>query len=399
MGALLEEAVSLPDKKSYATITTSDAARDCWDAIVIGAGPAGAVAARQLARASKLVLLVERHTWPREKACGGCLNQRALAALSELGLDDAARFASPASFDRVTVNGGRQSVVIPLPPGVAINRGAFDNALVRAAIETGAMFLPQTSARVLSNPQDGRHREVELHQSGRPPVSVTARIVLAADGLGHPSLDHLPEFCSAVSPRSRIGLAATLDDPEYELHANGISMAVSPAGYVGLVRTADGRLNLAAAVDRDALRHTGGPRAFVAQVFAKFGRSCPALPEEVAWHGTPPLTRSSARLIHDRIALVGDAAGYVEPFTGEGIAWAITSAVLVSQWAVAGMAAWNATVADSWDHELRREMRRNQLVCRLLAGALRRPWILRGALQAVRLLPGVARPWVRWAQA
>ena len=58
-----------------ATITGSDAALSAWDAVVIGAGPAGSIATL-LALQSKTVLLVERQSWPRAKACGGCLNQR-----------------------------------------------------------------------------------------------------------------------------------------------------------------------------------------------------------------------------------------------------------------------------------------------------------------------------------
>src|SRR4051812_35832232 len=71
-----------------ATIDAAEAGRRLWDVIAVGAGPAGAVAARELARRGASVLLVERATFPRPKVCGCCLNPWSLATLAGLGLGD-----------------------------------------------------------------------------------------------------------------------------------------------------------------------------------------------------------------------------------------------------------------------------------------------------------------------
>ena len=72
-----------------ANINVASAAAETWDAIVIGAGPAGALAAHQLAVAGVSVLLVERKSFPRYKVCGACVNQRAIKTLQRSGLADA----------------------------------------------------------------------------------------------------------------------------------------------------------------------------------------------------------------------------------------------------------------------------------------------------------------------
>ena len=73
------------------------------------------------------------------------------------------------------------------------------------------------------------------------------------------------------------------------------------------------------------------------------------LTTNVSWRGTPILTRRSVRLIHERVFVLGDAAGYVEPFTGEGMAWAIKSARMATPWILESMREWNQTRAVGWD--------------------------------------------------
>ena len=114
-----------------------------WDAIVIGAGPAGAVTARQLAAAGRKTLLVDRQIFPRGKVCGGYLNGQALSVLASAGLGDALNEARPAQLHRFVLLAGRRRADLDLPSGVSINRADFDAALARAAVKAGACFCPR----------------------------------------------------------------------------------------------------------------------------------------------------------------------------------------------------------------------------------------------------------------
>src|ERR1700690_1055166 len=100
-------------------------------------------------------------------------------------------------------------------------------------------------------------------------------------------------------------------------------MAISRFGYVGLVRTMDGRGNLAAAIDLSAMKSASEPEQMIRLILEDAGLSPPKFSRFDTWRGTIPLTRQTNRLSTHRVLLLGDAAGYAEPFTGEGIGWAL----------------------------------------------------------------------------
>jgi len=172
-------------------------------------------------------------------------------------------------------------------------------------------------------------------------------------------------------------------------------MVVGPAGYVGLVRQEDRRLNVAAAFDAEWMRRNGSPERAVRAHLESAGM--PLLPDGIhrGWKGTPPLTRRLSSLAEERLFLVGDAAGYVEPFTGEGMAWALWGALALAPLVHAGVARWEEGLVRRWNRVHRRRIRRGQRVCRRVAWGLRRPWIAQMALSALGTAPGLARPIVK----
>jgi menaquinone-9 beta-reductase len=111
-----------------------------------------------------------------------------------------------------------------------------------------------------------------------------------------------------------------------------------------------------------------------------------------SWHGTLPLTRHNPLLAGWRLFVLGDAAGYVEPFTGEGIAWALTAAVAVAPLAEQARAAWDPRLATLWHRRYDVLIRRRQRLCRMLSGVLKRPWIASAAWAALAIAPRLARP-------
>ena len=97
-------------------------------------------------------------------------------------------------------------------------------------------------------------------------------------------------------------------------------MAVDRHGYVGLVRIEGGLLNIAAVLAPDFVKRAGGPPQALAAVLAEAGFPAITSLADADWHGTLPLTRRTSSTASRRVLVMGDAAGYVEPFTGEGMA-------------------------------------------------------------------------------
>ncbi len=393
------------------TIAPAEAAGRAWDAAVVGAGPAGAVAARELARRGRSVLLIDKATFPRWKVCGCCLNGSALDTLAAVGLGDLPARCGAVPLERVRLEAGGRGAELPLPGGVALSREAFDAALVRAAVAAGVAFLPGTRVvrllrervpedrllrervpedRLLRErvPEDRSRSERTTLQAaqGSVTVAVTAGVMIAADGLGGQLVAGRRQ---AVADGSRIGAGAVASAAPDFYHPGTIFMAVGRGGYVGLVRVEDGRLDVAAAFDPGFVRDAGGLGPSAAATLREAG--FPAVPglEDLPWRGTPALTRTARRVAGERWFAIGDAAGYVEPFTGEGMAWAVASAVAVAPIATQP---WFPGLAREWEATHARLIRNRQAVCRAAAWVLRSPRLSRFAVRLLSLAPVLSRP-------
>jgi menaquinone-9 beta-reductase len=380
---------------TFGTPSNAETTSRIWDAIVIGAGPAGAIAARQLALQGLQTLLVERQTWPRNKVCGGCLNGQALSLLKKIGLVRTLNASKAAPLTRLIVHAQQKSAAVNLPGGVAVNRMDFDAALVKTAVDAGAKFLPATKAALIPRNHLLEVRQVKLTPTNDSEHLTTARVVIAADGLGHPSLKALSEFSCQIDKGARVGLAISVEQLPTSYRPGAICMAISRFGYVGIVRTMDGRGNLAAAIDLSALKSAADPAQVVHSILEDAGLPPPTLSRCDAWRGTIPLMRQTNRLSSHRVLLLGDAAGYAEPFTGEGIGWALSSAIAVTPVVASNLERWNATAIDEWEVAQKRQMLRGQFVCRALAYGLRRPMVVLLALRALRTIPSLAGPLIR----
>lgn len=396
------------------TLSLDDAAARPWDALVIGAGPAGATAAKGIADRGLSVLLVDSKPFPRSKVCGGCLNQHSLSVLRAAGMLDRIESLAPIPLREFRLASRGRKLPLSLPGGVAVSRAAMDAALVEAAIASGAHFLPETVAEVSDVTSEVGSRESPIPSSLIPhPLSLisqlrivaldshgarvraAARVVVVAAGLGSRCLARVDGFRSEEAPASRIGVEAMLPDFPVEYEPGVIFMAVGRSGYVGLTRVEDGRLNVAAAVDRGAMRQAGRPAAVCEEILVEAGFPVSSGMREADWHGTIGLTRRSTRRAGERLFLVGDAAGYVEPFTGEGMAWALSSGLGVVPFVCEGAAGWRDELARDWEHRFRQLVDRRQWLCRALAVGLRRTYLVRSIIPILSHCPWLARPVIR----
>jgi flavin-dependent dehydrogenase len=124
----------------------------------------------------------------------------------------------------------------------------------------------------------------------------------------------------------------------------------------------------------------------------------PAIPDlgALAWKGTPPLTCRTFPVAAERVFLVGDAAGYIEPFTGEGMAWALASGAAVASVATRAAADWQPALIREWSRLFSRIVRRRQWICRGMAIVLRSRWLSTGAMRMCAWSPRLAAPLIRW---
>ena len=358
---------------------------------IVGAGPAGATAAFLLARQGRRTLLVDRATFPRFKVCGCCLNRNALTTLQRVGLADTVAASVPYSALCLTARG--RSAFLPLPAGRVISRELWDAKLIERACAAGAQFLPGTTASLTPATAADR-RGLRLRQGGQR-VRAEAKVVLAADGLAGGVLERDDESPTHIAAGSRLGAGAILEVDNAAYAPGTITMAVGRGGYVGLVRLEDGRLDLAAALDAHAVAQAGGLAPLVTAILREAG-AAPLPVEQARWKGTPPLTRRRVRPGAVRVFALGDAIGYIEPFTGEGMAWALASAAAIPPFVTAALAGWDNRLVTRWQAMQRRQIGRRQWLCRALSAALRHPGLVGTAVALGRLLPVVGRPIARF---
>jgi len=378
--------------KLQATSSLDTVATTRWDAIVVGAGCAGAVAARQIALSGAKTLLVDKSTFPRYKVCGCCLGQPVQNSLMSIGLGHILESTGAVLAKQLTCASQGRSVSIALPNYRILSREQFDTALIAAAIAAGSEFLPGVSA--LASSAEGNGRTVTLFSS-ECKQDVHAKVVVIANGLGSRLLRGTEANPLPVSQDSRIGAGAVWNEAPEFYGAGTIYMACGAGGYVGACRLEDGRLTLAAAFDPDFIKGSGGIERAASQVLQEAGFPRLETPATIPWRGTPALTRVTGAVSAHRAFVIGDAAGYVEPFTGEGMKWAVTSGIAVTPIVARAIDAYEENLGLQWSDVHRRLISERTGACKMLSRALRRPNLVSMAIRCVSALPILASPFVR----
>lgn len=358
-----------------------------WDIVVIGAGPAGSVAAHQTARLGARTLLLERAAFPRHKVCGGCLSADGVAALRAAGLGQVVHDVTESTLTSIHLAGPNARADIPMQAGIVIRRDRLDQALAIAAVDAGATFIDQARVTRMHRP-DSTHRLLEVTRNGTR-FTIRARCVIAAAGLTGANLFAHEPITSHTRPRSKFGVGCITHAPGGR--APGvIEMAMGDPGYVGTVPVADG-LIVAAALDLDKVRATD-----LTSCVQSIRRNAGLMPLPDLGHalrGTPRLTHHRTPLALPRLFLIGDCARYVEPFTGEGMTWAIKSAIGVSPIAVEATSTWHDRLARRWHTWHHRAMRPHMHACALIARLLAFPSLTIRAAERLDAIPNFsARP-------
>ena len=399
---MLDEQARLP-----ATITAAAAAASDWDLVIAGAGPAGGATAIRAAQAGLRVLLLDKASFPRGKVCGCCLSPSALDELGRLDLvlsrqqlrltETTCRI--PLQMVQLLVSG--RAATFGLPSGAVQSRESLDQAIIRAAILAGAAWLPL--ARVTSCWTTRKSVGLTASMTGGTEHSFVSDRLVLAGGLANavrvetgtnsrPARKQRPQ-------RNRIGLGVTLASEGSSLPEGQLVMAIGRSGYCGLVRLEDGRIDMAAAIDPASVAAAKSPATAIANLLADAEGKRPSLVERnvvenAVIRATPPLTHHTAAVdpSSERIYRVGDATAYVEPFTGEGIGWALSAARLLAESLLdpAGHFVPPAEAAGLYRRHHERGLRRQHRRCRLVALSLRSPMLIGTAVRAASCFPRAA---------
>ena len=361
------------------------------DAVVVGAGPAGAIAALVLARAGARVTLLERAAFPRDKLCGDTINPGALAILRRVGLEGVTAGGVPVSGMIVTGEGGVR-VVGPYEggrQGVAITRRVLDERLAAAAVAAGATLAERVLVQGPSMAADGRTvAGVEvLLPSGRR-ERYTARVTIAADGRSSRLARALDLTRTPARPR-RWAIGGVFQG------VTGLTsfgqMHVRRGRYIGVAPLPGGYTNGCVVTDdRDLLR--------TPDLLLKTLRSDPETASSFAdarMVAPPsvlgPLALDATGAGVPGLLMAGDAAGFVDPMTGDGLRFAFRGGVLAAEEAL-------RTLADGWqsahvrlDRARRREFATKWRFNRTLRFVAASPAALRAATVGATLTPAVLR--------
>jgi menaquinone-9 beta-reductase len=345
---------------------------EVYDVAIVGAGPAGSSCAAFCAQAGLRTLLLERERFPREKVCGDCLNPSCWPVLRRLGVEDRVRSLPHGKLKRVDFIGiDRQSISIALPNDaeIAVKRSLFDHLVMLRARETGAEVFQEAIVSELSLTNNWSIRANEN--------TFEARVLVAADGRNS-TVARLRNLLPRVG-KERIALQTHV--PLLHNFGDRVVLRFLPEGYSGQAPTGNGELNLCLVGKPNAISNL---KAWAENEFGISGNQ--------PWRTITPLTRRALAPAHARLFLVGDAARVVEPFTGEGIYYALRSGELAAQ-AIAKF------IAGGSEHEVKRGYEREQRsmysgrlwLNRLARAAVLSPRFASHILSLVRLQPAVLR--------
>ncbi|MDH3458839.1 MAG: NAD(P)/FAD-dependent oxidoreductase, partial [Gemmatimonadota bacterium] len=320
------------------------------------------------------------------KACAEYLSPEAARVLDRLGVLDAVHAAGAATLSGmrvVSVDGsgftGRFRGARPFRGyrdfGLALPRAVLDHLLVEAATRRGAHLFERTAVLGLHECAVGR-RTITV-RTGRTESTVSARVVIGADGLH----SRIARALGVVrwGRRKRVALVTHARD------VPGMSdvgeMHVGREGYVGLAPIGRGLTNVAVVVDRHRLRPSGRSLSQFETLLSRFPIVADrvrqaTLTEEVLAAG--PFARLTVRATADHVALVGDAADFYDPFTGEGIYAALRGGELLAEVLISALErdALSAAGLASYDAMRRKEFGRKWFLERVVAFAVAHPAVL-----------------------
>lgn len=355
-----------------------------YDAVIVGAGPAGSSAARLLAEAGWDVALVEKAQFPRRKVCGEFLSATTMPVLEACGVADAYRAAAGPAVTRVGLYAGRAMLTAPEERhwGRALGREHLDVMLRDAAVDAGVtLFQPADVADVKREGQSS----ICILDDGR---TIAAPVVIAACGSWNPK-GPFAVGSRPAAPSDLFAFKAHFQDSD--LPAGLMPLLAFPGGYGGLVHSDAGRTSLSCCIRRDALagaraRHGGkAAHAVLVHIMATTRGVHEALYRarlDGEFLSTGPIHPGIRARYADGIFFTGNIAGEAHPVIAEGISMAIQSSGLLAGLLIEGR-------AQEYAREWKRRFAPRIRAASLFAHLAMRDNARSASLAAIRVLPGL----------
>ncbi|HVX55592.1 geranylgeranyl reductase family protein [Nocardioides sp.] len=348
------------------------------DVLVVGAGPAGSAAAAWLARSGTDVVLADAAVFPRDKTCGDGLTPRAIAELSRLGLEDWVR--SHTVNHGLRAHGFGQTLELRWPGGSlpdwgsAVARTELDDHLRTTAIKAGATAVDGLRAVDVRRRSGGRVEAVVFGDGSQ----IACRRLVVADGVRSPlgkvlGREWHRDTVYGVAGRSYVASERS-DDPWISSHlelrdASGTVLS----GYGWVFPLGTGEVNLGAGTLATAKRPADAAikplmRLYAASIRADFGLGGELRAQASA---LLPMGGAVSGVAGPNWALIGDAAGCVNPLNGEGIDYGLETGRLVAE-----LIAADGDLATAWPALLREHYGEAFSIARRLAGIVTVPRLL-----------------------
>jgi geranylgeranyl reductase family protein len=329
-----------------------------YDVLIIGAGPSGATAAYHCAKSGLDTLFVDKSQFPRFKECGGALSERAMSYL-DFRVDDE---LIERDVYGARVRFGSEAIEVLKPYRIAslVTRSRFDYFLVQQAINSGAKFLE--NEEVIGLERSHEYYDIITNQK-----QLRAKLVIGADGFqGITSRyvrNQLKRNEYAIGFVTEIP-AENEDIDQHIFNSVEIHFGVTRMGY-GWLFPHEGYFNVGVAGIADKLRN---PKKILNDFLRERG-----FQGQYRFHAHRlPMGGLPKKRVTDRIILIGDAAGFVDSFLGEGIAYAILSgriAARVCHNALQNNQAWREDFLSIYNEECYRQFERD-LKCSLMLARL-----------------------------
>jgi menaquinone-9 beta-reductase len=308
-----------------------------FDAAIIGAGPAGAAAAIFLAGKGYRVALIDKEKFPRDKLCGDFINPVNWPILRELGVENdilSSEHDKVTAFRITACSGEHAQARLPAQNcgpqfGLGLSRATFDLALMRKAEHDGAVVLQ--GCRIKNLEREPRGWQLLLDDAPGN-GKIRAPVLIGADGRNSWVAHRLGLTSAAETQGRSVGFQFLLDAPD--AIRGSIDIHLFPGGYAGFVGLGGTSLNLCLAVDKQRL-----PRERQVEfLWESLLPQNPYLRELLLRsrrvgdaRATYPVYFKPRRCVADRVVFIGDAARVNEPVSGEGIYFAMKSALLAAE--------------------------------------------------------------------
>lgn len=363
-----------------------------YDVLVVGAGPGGSTAANLLTCQGWKVLMVDQATFPRDKVCAEYLSPAANRLFDKLGVMNALAASQPTWLNGMLIisHNGRnfmnEFVGTPTDKqarlqGLSMPRTLLDQLLVKRACEVGAHLAERFRVDDLLF-QDGQVVGVRGRHENRP-VQIRARLIIAADGL-HSVIARKLKLVHELKWLRKVGFVShyegVRDLPDYgEMH-------LMPFGYIGLAPIGGGRVTASFVTslrEKAQWGKLGGVEKYYDATIDRF----PLVAERLKANGAQrygavgsmgPLATATRRKISAGVMLVGDAAAFLDPFTGEGVYMALRSGEMAA--AYGGAALTRNDLSENslqpYENAWLAEFRPKFWVCSLIQIAIQRPLLM-----------------------